>query len=142
MPTQEWAELYAAFTIMRKEASRALALRGLTVPQASVLGLLEENGAPLSISAIARTLMQESQSTTTLIDRMCAGGLVERVNDPGKRRAVLVKMTDKGERMYEILQTTAPAFTDEMFSVLSTRDRATLARILQRFVERNIRRLR
>ncbi len=140
MPTQEWGELFAASTIARKEADRALARRGLTVPQASVLGLLDTSG-PMSITGIARMLMQESQSTTTLIDRMCAKGLVERVNGPGRRRAVLVKLSEKGERISETLRTTAPAFTERMFGVLSQRDRVTLAKILQRFNERNLERL-
>jgi DNA-binding MarR family transcriptional regulator len=142
MPAQEWGELYAASTIAHKVASRKLAVRGLTIAQASVLGVIAENGAPLRMSEIARMLMQESQSVTTLVDRMCAKGLVDRVNGSARRRAVMVKMTDKGQRLYEVLATTTPAFTDEMFGVLSTRERATLARILQKFVEHNISRLR
>ena len=142
MPIGEWATLYTAFALMHKECDRALAVRGITVPQASVIGLLGVAGRPLPVTRLARMLTQESQSATSLVDRMCAGGLVERVKDPEDRRVVLVQLTPKGEEMYEILKATAPAFTDEMFGVLSPEDRARLNDLLQKFVQYNLQRLR
>jgi len=142
MPIEEWASLYTAYAIMHKECDRALSTRQLTVPQASVIGLLGTARRPLPVTRLARLLMQESQSATSLVDRMCAGGLVERVNDPHDRRVVLVQLTREGEQMFDILQSTAPAFTDEMFSVLSAEERATLQDLLQKFTLRNIQRLR
>ncbi len=141
MSTEEWEVLTAASIMLHKEANRVLAVRGLTVSQASVLGALGSAGRPLPISEIGRTLIQESQSTTTLIDRMCARGLVERTKDPGNRHLVLVRLTDEGERMFEMLLPSLPAFAEEMFSVLSPEERATLAKLLQELVERNSRRL-
>lgn len=142
MPIEEWASLYTAYALMHKECDRALAGRQLTVPQASVIGLLGAAGRPLPVTRLARLLTQESQSATSLIDRMCAGGLVERVNDPRDRRVVLIQLTHKGEQMFGILQSTAPAFTDEMFSVLSAEEREILHDLLQKFTRRNIERLR
>ncbi len=113
----------------------------MTVAQASVIVLLSSTGQPRPISEIGRMLMQESQSTTTLIDRMCAKGLVERIKDPRNRHAVLVRMTDEGARMCEMVGTSLPPFTDEMFNVLSSEDRVALEELLWRFVERNIERL-
>jgi DNA-binding MarR family transcriptional regulator len=142
MPIEEWATLYTAFAIMHKECDRALSARQITVPQASVIGLLGRTGRPLPVTRLARLLTQESQSATSLVDRMCAAGLVERVKDPYDRRVVLVGLTDKGRQMYEILQSTAPAFTDEMFSVLSAEEREVLYDLLRKFTRRNIERLR
>jgi DNA-binding MarR family transcriptional regulator len=142
MPIEEWATLYTAFAIMHKECDRALSARQLTVPQASVIGLLGRTGRPLPITRLARLLTQESQSATSLVDRMCAAGLVERVKDRYDRRVVLVGLTNKGRQMYEILESTAPAFTDEMFSVLSAEEREALYDLLRKFTRRNIERLR
>ncbi len=142
MPAEEWGLLWAAFTITRKVASRAIVVPGLTMPQASVLGVLGAAGRPLPVIEIARTLMQETQSTSTLVDRMCAKGFVERMKGPRNRHTVLVRMTEEGARILEILRASEPAFTDEMFSVLSREERATLAKLLLRLVEHNIRRLR
>jgi DNA-binding MarR family transcriptional regulator len=142
MPIEEWATLYTAYAIMHKECDRALSDRQLTVPQASVIGLVGRAGRPLPVTTLARLLTQESQSATSLVDRMCAGGLVERVKDPHDRRVVLVRLTGKGQQMYDILRSTAPAFNDEMFSVLSDEERVTLKDLLQKFTRRNIQRLR
>jgi MarR family transcriptional regulator for hemolysin len=142
MPIEEWASLYTAYAIMHKECDRALLARQLTVPQASVIGLLGRAGRPLPVTRLGRLLTQESQSATTLIDRMCAGELVERVKDPHDRRVVLVRLTRKGRQMYNILRSTAPAFNDEMFSVLSSEERLVLKDLLQKFARRNIQRVR
>ena len=141
MPIEEWASLYTAYAIMHKECDRALSARGLTVPQASIIGLLGVAGHPLPVTRLARLLTQESQSATTLVDRMCASGLVERIKDPHDRRLVLVRLTRDGERVLEILQTTAPAFTDEMFGVLSAEERLALKDLLDKFAQLNIQRI-
>jgi DNA-binding MarR family transcriptional regulator len=142
MPIEEWWSLYTAFAIMHKECDRALSARELTVPQASVIGFLGTAGRPLTVTRLARRLTQEGQSASSLVDRMCAGGLVERVKDPHDRRVVLVQLTRKGHQMYDILRSTAPAFIDEMFSVLSAEERVTLEGLLRKFTQRNMQRFR
>lgn len=142
MPIEEWASLYTAFAIMHKECSRALSARQLTVPQASVIGLIGRARRPLPVTRLARLLTQESQSATSLVDHMCASGLVERVRDSRDRRVVLVKLTRKGHQMYDILRSTGPAFSDEMFSVLSIEEREALRDLLQKFTRRTLQRLR
>lgn len=139
---EEWASLYAAFAILRKETDRALLPWRLTVPQASVLALLAEAGSPLPVTRLARLLLQESPSVTSLVDRMCAGGLVERAKDRRDRRLVLVKLTRKGQRMHDSLRADAAAFNDELFGVLSRDERATLKDLLQKLAYRNIQRVR
>ena len=139
---EEFASLYTAFAILRKETDRALSPWRLTVPQASVLALLTEAGRPLPVSRLARMLLQESPSVTSLVDRMCDSGLVERDKDGRDRRIVLVKLTGKGRRMHDTLRATAAAFNDELFGVLSADERTTLKELLQKLAYRNIQRIR
>ena len=139
---EEFASLYTAFAILRKESDRALSAWRLTVPQASVLALLAEAGRPLPVSRLARLLLQESPSVTSLVDRMCDSGLVERTKDSHDRRVVLVKLTGKGRKMHDTLRATAAASSDEMFGVLSTDERAILKDLLQKLARRNIQRVR
>lgn len=139
---EEWASLYAAFAILRKESERALSAWRLTVPQVSVLALLAEAGHPLAVTRLARLLLQESPSVTTLVDRMCEGGLVERVKDPRDRRKALVRLTDRGRQVHDDIRASAAAVSNELFGVLSDRDRATLKDLLLKFRQRNIQRLR
>ncbi len=139
---EEFASLYTAFAILRKESDRALSPYQLTVPQASVLALLTEAGQPLPVSKLARLLLQESPSVTSLVDRMCQSGLVERVKDRRDRRVVLVRLTGKGRRMHDGLRSTAAEFNDDLFGVLSSDERETLKKLLQKLARRNIQRVR
>lgn len=139
---EEWASLYTAFAILRKESDRALSPWRITVPQASVLALLTEAGRPLPVTRLARLLLQESPSVTSLVDRMCAGGLVERAKDPRDRRVVLVQLTRKGRQTHDAMRATATSFSDELFGVLSADERAILKGLLQKFAYRNIQRIR
>jgi DNA-binding MarR family transcriptional regulator len=139
---EEWASLYAAFAILRKESERALSAWQLTVPQATVLALLAEAGHALPVTRLARLLLQEGPSVTTLVDRMCKRGLVERVKEHRDRRVVLVELTDKGRQVHDDVRASAAAVSNDLFGVLSGEDRATLKDLLQTFFKRNIRRLR
>ncbi|HUS82983.1 MAG TPA: MarR family transcriptional regulator [Dehalococcoidia bacterium] len=138
---EEWASLYTAFAILRKESDRALSRYRLTVPQASVLALLAEAGQPVPVSRLAKLLLQESPSMTSLVDRMCDSGLVERTKDRHDRRIVLVKLTGKGRKAHDDVRESAAATSDELFGVLSTEDRATLRNLLQKLAQRNIQRI-
>ncbi|MGD0114603.1 MAG: MarR family transcriptional regulator [Dehalococcoidia bacterium] len=139
---EEWAGLYAAFAILRKESERALSAWRLTVPQAAVLALLAEASGPLPITRLARLLLQESPSITTLVDRMCASGLVKRTKDPNDRRLVLIQLTAKGRHVHDEVRSHAIAVSDEMFGVLTDEERIALRRLLQKFGRANVKRLR
>jgi len=143
---EEWASLYAAFTILRKETDRALSDGQVTVfprsfPQVAVLALLAEAERPLSVTRIARLLLQESSSVSDLVDRMCDRGLVERLKDPRDRRLVLVTLTDLGRCVHDDGRSSAAAVSNEFFGVLSVEERATLRDLLQKLTQRNIQRL-
>ncbi|MFJ3623258.1 MarR family winged helix-turn-helix transcriptional regulator [Streptomyces iakyrus] len=63
-----------------------------------VLLILGRAGEPgLSMGAIAQEQVLTTGGATRLVDRMVASGLVERVEDPGDRRARLVRLTALGE---------------------------------------------
>lgn len=63
-----------------------------------VLLILGRAGEPgLSMRAIAQEQVLTTGGATRLVDRMEAAGLVERVEDPGDRRARLVRLTPLGQ---------------------------------------------
>ncbi len=139
---EEWASLYVAFAILRKESERALSAWQVTVSQATVLGLLAEAGQPLSVGKLAELMLLESPSVTNLVDRMCESGLVERLKDPHDRRKALVRLTNKGRQVHDKVRASAAAVSDELFGVLSDKKREALKLLLQEFTRRNIRRFR
>ena len=139
---EEWASLYAAFAILRKESERALSVWQVTVSQVTILALLAEAAQPLSVGTLAELMLLESPSVTSLVDRMCESGLVERLKDPHDRRKALIKLTNKGRKVHDDVRASAAAVSDELFGVLSDKKREALKLLLQEFTRRNIRRLR
>jgi DNA-binding MarR family transcriptional regulator len=133
--------LYTVSAIMRKASDRALAPLGLTVAQAPVLVILREAGHPLMITEIARRLLLETPSVTTMVDRLTERALVERVKDPKDRRKTLVALTKKGRRLVETIREPGQQLEEEMFAALDQGERDSLKTILEKFRDANIGRL-
>ena len=92
----------AVLAILRTAAilRRSLAVRfesaGLTMTQYNVLRILR--GAPdgLPTLQIRRRMLEEAAGITRLIDKLAAGGLIERDRPGEDRRQVLCRITKKG----------------------------------------------
>jgi DNA-binding MarR family transcriptional regulator len=88
--------LYATSRAFTKIYASLLAEMGITYPQYLVLLILwEENG--LTIQKIADRLELEGATTTPLIKRMEAQGLLTRQRSAEDERKVLVHLTERGE---------------------------------------------
>jgi DNA-binding MarR family transcriptional regulator len=133
--------LYSASAILRKAFDQALAPWGITSSQASVLAFLEEVGHPITINQLARLLILESPSVTTMIDRLSEHGLVERTRDPKDRRKTLVRFTQEGKRLLKSIREPGQQLHDEMFDVLTDEERQVLRAILRKFRDENMARL-
>jgi DNA-binding MarR family transcriptional regulator len=134
--------LSAAYVIMRKHTERALAPWNLTVTQALTLGILDGMKSSIMVSRLARLLIQESPSTSTLVDRMVERGLVDRLPDPKDRRKALIKLTRKGRSLLNEVRPHLGTATEELFKPLSVEQRAKLTDALRTFRDANIRRLK
>ena len=130
--------LYSASAILRRAFDQALAPRGITALQASVLAFLDEVGHPITISQLARLLILESPSVSTMVDRLSERGLVERTRDPKDRRKTLVRFTQEGKRLLKSIREPGQQLHDEMFGVLTDEERQALRAILRKFRDENI----
>ncbi len=110
---------------MRCAALAGLMRQDVSMGQLHVLWLLEHHG-PISMTRLSEHLGVSLPAATGLIDRMEERGLVERVDDPGDRRKVLVQPGPGGRLALE--QTEG-----------LKRDR--LRRILRRLDDRELRRV-
>jgi DNA-binding MarR family transcriptional regulator len=133
-------ELYVLFSQTNAAIIRAreieLAKFGLTTEQGVLLHTLIKKGGSSTLSEIAIAIVRQVQSVSTLVERMTRLGLVKKVKYPDKKK-LQVSITDKGLEMYN----NVPHNSVEMiFSVLSLKDRNTLAKYLQRlsFRSRNL----
>ena len=138
---EELALLYAASAIFRKSSERVLARWNITVPQAIVLIRVIEAKEPIPLTKLARFLLQESPSVTTLVDRMCERGLVERVHDPHDRRKALIVPTRKGRQMREIIWAAWREVQNDLWGDFSDDERETFRELLRRFRNSNIKQI-
>lgn len=78
--------------------SVASALEVVTLPQFRVLVLLSSQG-PLRTGVLADRLGVNASTFSRSLDRMVAGGWVQRVPNPDSRREVIIDLTDDGRRL-------------------------------------------
>lgn len=79
-----------------RQLSAALKPLGITPSQAEVIQLLADH-SQLSISELGKLLVCESGTNPSrLVDRLVAGGYLQRATDPADRRSVILALTGQG----------------------------------------------
>ncbi len=77
---------------------------GVTYHQFQVLRILEQADEPLPQGTIGEHLMVSRANLSGLIDRMVAGGLVQRRSTRKDRRVVLIVLTDRGRSVLRAVE--------------------------------------
>jgi len=106
----------------------------ISFPQLWSLGYLLHTGRS-SMRTLARTMRTRESTTTGLVDRMARMGLVERKRSEKDRRVVYVDITAKGRRVLNEINRQREATIRALFRKLSSRDRTTYLRIVEKLVE-------
>lgn len=101
----------------------------LNPTQYAVLLLLAEQDG-LRLSDLSGKLLIDKSSTTRLIDRLSAIGLVERVADPGDRRVQRIVLTPKGRAHLMTVQSAHSESLTRRWAVLDNTERELLTRLL------------
>jgi DNA-binding MarR family transcriptional regulator len=102
---------------------------GLTTTQFSVMHRLAEDG-PLSQNHLGRSVAMDGATTKGVVDRLTARGLLATRRDPQDRRRHLVSLTPEGGALIDAAVEAAKQVTEETLAPLTTRERATLLRLL------------
>ena len=97
----------------------------LSASQGAALAVLGAHG-PQRMSDLARYLLQQTQTTTDLVDRLEARGLVQRVRHPSDRRVVLVEATEAAHNLLNENWEVSWELMRETFGLLSDKDLKTL----------------
>lgn len=91
------ADAVRAAARLAKVSGSALAEIDLTLPQYRVLVFLDSGGRPAS--DVAALLDVAPSTVTSVVDGLCARGLVLRGEDPHDRRRVVLALTAHGKKM-------------------------------------------
>ena len=125
-----WLLLQQTYLLAYKAVEQALTRVGVSHAQASVLLALKRAGEPLPLSRLARVLVQEAQSVTSLVDRLESRGLVRRVPDRRDRRVIHVELTDQGEQAFIDVLPAATRGAEAAFAWLDADASARLRELL------------
>lgn len=106
---------------------------GLTPTQFSTLIRIAEHGA-VSQNRLGRLAAMDVATIKGVVDRLKAKGLVLSRSDPGDKRRSIIDLTEEGKSTIRQLQADGAAITAETLGPLSTVERDTLLKLLNRIV--------
>ncbi|MFI0463255.1 MarR family winged helix-turn-helix transcriptional regulator [Saccharopolyspora sp. 5N102] len=111
----------------------ALRPLGLSYGDFDVLNTLRRRDDPDGTNPrdLARSSLVTSGAMTARLDRLVEAGLVARATDPSDRRAVLVRLTDRGERLATEALEAVLAADEELLAPLDDAQREQLAALLK-----------
>jgi DNA-binding MarR family transcriptional regulator len=118
---------------LRRSQTDGLAPLGLTPAQGRALRMIARNQdeEPLRMTELADRLGIVPRSLTTVVDALEEAGLVRREVDPRNRRAILLRLTDRGAAVRDDLREARRRAAADLFAPLSADDRDALASLLR-----------
>ncbi|MCP5374084.1 MAG: MarR family transcriptional regulator [Hyphomicrobiales bacterium] len=128
--------LYQCANMMHKTGTRALEEYGVTTQQWAVLGALTRPQAAggMLVGDLARFLMVSRQNLTGVINRMERDGYIERVKDSADGRSRRVRLTAKGEGIWQSITPLIYDYYGQALADISRGDRDQFLRGLDRLL--------
>jgi DNA-binding MarR family transcriptional regulator len=108
----------------------------ITPQQWAVLTTLSEEDEPATLVAVARRLLVTKQNMTGMIARLEDLGLAERHGDPSDLRSSRVQLTRRGRSLVEKVRPAYQAWLESLAEGLPERDVQSLARTVERLIDR------
>lgn len=127
-----WVKLARAANTMSILTVRDIAGYGLTEAQFGVIEALGHLG-PMKVGELCQKNLSSGGNMTVVVDNLVKEGLVERIQSPDDRRAYIVKLTEKGSKLFQdIFVQHAKFVTDLIYSALSEEEISKLAGLLKK----------
>ncbi|HET8655912.1 MAG TPA: MarR family transcriptional regulator [Longimicrobiaceae bacterium] len=126
-----WTVLARAFHSVSEEARRSVERHGLGGSEFGVLELLYHKGR-LSLGEVGERILLTSGSTTYVIDKLEARGLVRRAACPDDRRVCYVELTPEGEALIGTVFPAHARRVREITDGLSVEEKREAAELLKR----------
>jgi DNA-binding MarR family transcriptional regulator len=117
---------------MWAQMERELVKSGHDLTFSQFVTLKKLAGGIASVTDLARAAELNPGAMTRLLDRLAAKGLVERVADPGDRRALHIHLTDAGFAIWREIDQCGQRVHDRAFGAMNESERSQLLRLLER----------
>jgi len=127
-----WLLNYAGRLAVRRLAVK-LQPHGITPPQWGVLVRLSEKDGQ-SLSELGARALFDGPTMTGIVDRLEAGGLVERRRDSSDRRVINLYLTDPGRRLVAALPRIGEETDREMLAGAAAEEQECFLRALRKVI--------
>ncbi len=95
-----WVKLARAANTMSTLTLRDISSHGLTESQFGVIEALGHLG-PMKVGELCAKNLSSGGNMTVVVDNLVRDGLVERMQSLDDRRAYIVKLTEKGKKLFD-----------------------------------------
>ncbi|MGA9407360.1 MAG: MarR family transcriptional regulator [Bacteroidota bacterium] len=126
-----WVKLARASSTFSRLTNLDIQRYGLTQPQFSVIEALGHLG-PMKMGSFCSKMLTSGGNITVVIDNLEKDGLVERVPFPKDRRAITVRLTSKGEKLFHDIFSKHAQFVTKVASVLTEDEQVQLSALLKK----------
>lgn len=113
---------------IQKARQKELRKYGLTTEASAVLHLISDLGGSARPQELSHWLFRKQHTTHELLNRMEKTGLIEKINEPGRKNGVRVTLTEQGRSLYR--QTKQLRGPRKIFSSLTQEQRTQLEAFL------------
>ena len=107
----------------------------VTPQQWAILSVIEQSAGPMSLAALARSMMVSKQNMTGMMARLEQLGFAERADDPEDLRSSRVILTRRGRSTIEKLRPAYEEWREELLADLSDRDLAAAENTISTLIE-------
>ncbi|MGA3084553.1 MAG: MarR family transcriptional regulator [Thermodesulfobacteriota bacterium] len=126
-----WVKLLRVHSTFNKKNADHLKNFGITAAQYAVIECLGHLG-PLNMGELCKKMLVSGGNMTVVVDNLEKEGLVERVPSNDDRRAIVVRFTPKGKKIFDDSFVKHAGYLTEMASVLTEQEQEDLARLAKK----------
>ncbi len=126
-----WVKLARAFATVNKKADRNIRKFNVTQTQFGVIECLGHLGE-MPIGTLCNKMLTSGGNMTYVIDNLEKNGVVERLLNPKDRRTYIVKLSKKGNEIFQDLFIKHAGYIESVFSVLNEQEQKTLGELLKK----------
>lgn len=122
-----WLRLLAVTNLIEVEVRQRLRERfDTTLPRFDLLAQLERTEDGLLLGELSRRMMVSNGNVTGLVERLVQSGLIERNVLEADRRAVRVRLTEKGRAAFAEMAAAHADWVSELFAGVSEEEQKAL----------------
>lgn len=129
-----WVRILRVYTVISTEIRKKVGKKGLTLPQLYVIATIGLQGA-MPLGKLGKELLVTKGNITTIVDHLVRDDFVIRDQDKKDRRKMWVRLTPKGEQLFnEVLAAYEEEFVPLMHC-LSQEELKQLSLLLKKMAE-------